>query len=90
MGMKLFCWMLAFFQRGRQLLVTRPLVVPVQLENNLCFSFHSSHQSTPASLLGTPPPPPKRCSIGLRPRDCGGHLRTVNLLSRSRNQFEII
>jgi len=32
----------------------------------------------------------QRCSIGLRSGDCGGHFCTVNLLSWSRNQFEMI
>jgi len=32
----------------------------------------------------------QRCSIGLRSGDCGGHFSTVNSLSGSRNQFEII
>ncbi len=30
------------------------------------------------------------CSIGLRSGDCGGHLSTVNSLSCSCNQFEMI
>ena len=33
---------------------------------------------------------PQRCSIGLRFWDCGGHWSTVNSLSCSRNQFEMI
>ncbi len=32
----------------------------------------------------------QRCSIGLRPGDCGGHLSKVNSLSCSRNQSEMI
>jgi len=36
------------------------------------------------------PPHPKRCSIGLRSGDCGGHFSTGNSLSCSRNQFEMI
>ncbi|KAG8546926.1 hypothetical protein GDO81_029527 [Engystomops pustulosus] len=32
----------------------------------------------------------QRCSIGLRSGDCGGHLSTVNSLSCSRNQSEMI
>jgi len=31
-----------------------------------------------------------RCSIGLRSGDCGGHFSTLNSLSCSRNQFEMI
>jgi len=32
----------------------------------------------------------QRCSIGWRSGDCGGHFSTVNSLSCSRNQFEMI
>ncbi len=32
----------------------------------------------------------QRCSAGLRSGDCGGHLSSVNSLSCSRNQFEMI
>jgi len=32
----------------------------------------------------------QRCSIGLRSGDCGGHFSTVNSLSCSKNQFDMI
>ncbi len=51
-----------------------------------CYIFFGCTSTMPISRSTTF----RRCSIALRSSDCGGHWSTVNLLSCSRNQFEMM